>query len=249
MATQRKALTQALRSDGRPVRAADSVRRADGPWASPRRRCGFGCAATTLAPWTDSTVPLLARVYAWLPDRMRATHGRPVRTRLLGRPTIALRGPAAVGFFYDERHIRRTSALPEPVLDTLFGQGAVHTLDGDAHRARKAMFLALLEDEAGVAAPAEHVALQRSEAVTDWGGGRRGVLFDETARILARSICAWAGLRLSDGAARLMAEDCTAMAGSCSARTPKGSTRRRSPTRCGASIPSPRSSAAWPRPT
>ncbi|THA39724.1 cytochrome P450 [Streptomyces sp. A1547] len=166
---------------------------------------------TPLAPWTDSTLPLLARGYAWLPDRMRATRGGPVRTRLLGRPAIALRGPAAIGFFYDERHIRRASALPDPVLDTLFGQGAVHTLDGDAHRARKAMFLALLKDGAGVAALAEHVALHWSEAVTDWDGGRRVVLFDETARILARSVCTWTGLGLSDGDTRQMAEDCTAM--------------------------------------
>ncbi|MEV7728932.1 cytochrome P450 [Streptomyces sp. NPDC087917] len=166
---------------------------------------------TAFAPWTDSTFSLLARGYAWLPDRMRATHGGPVRTRLLGRPTIALRGPEAIGFFYDERNIRRTSALPEPVLDTLFGQGAVHTLDGAAHRARKAMFLALLKDGAGVAALTDHVALQWSRAVGDWGVGRRVVLFDEAALILARSVCAWTGIEFSDDAARQMAEDCTAM--------------------------------------
>ncbi|MFG2989633.1 cytochrome P450 [Streptomyces sp. NPDC048257] len=166
---------------------------------------------TTLAPWTDSTLPLLVRGYAWLPDRMRVTHGGPVRTRLLGRPAIALRGPAAVRFFYDENHISRTSALPEPVLDTLFGQGAVHTLDGAAHRARKAMFLALLKDEAGVAALADHVALQWSVAVGDWTGGRHVVLFDEAALILARSVCEWTGVRLSEEAVRQMAEDCTAM--------------------------------------
>ncbi|MCY0928017.1 cytochrome P450 [Streptomyces sp. H27-H1] len=163
------------------------------------------------APWTDSTLSLLARGYAWLPDRMRATHGGPVRTRLLGRPAIALRGPEAIGFFYDERHIERTSALPEPVLDTLFGQGAVHTLDGDAHRVRKAMFLALLKDGAGIAALTEHVALQWSKAVTGWSDGRKVVLFDEAALILARSVCEWTGVRLSDEQSRQMAEDCTAM--------------------------------------
>lgn len=166
---------------------------------------------TAVAPWTDSSLSLLARGYAWLPDRMRATHGGPVRTRLLGRPTVALRGPEAIGFFYDERNVRRTSALPEPVLDTLFGQGGVHTLDGDAHRARKAMFLALLKDGAGVAALTDHVALQWSEAADDWGDGRRVVLFDEAALILARSVCSWTGVRLSDAAARQMAQDCTAM--------------------------------------
>ncbi|MEV0987873.1 hypothetical protein [Streptomyces sp. NPDC049949] len=68
-----------------------------------------------------------------------------------------MRGPEAVGFFYDEGHVLRAAALPDPVLDTLFGQGAVQTLDGYAHQARKAMFLALLKDETGIAALGEHV--------------------------------------------------------------------------------------------
>ncbi|MFF9498655.1 cytochrome P450 [Streptomyces sp. NPDC014656] len=166
---------------------------------------------TALAPWGDSTLSLLARGYAWLPDRMRATDGGPVRTRLLGRPVVALRGPEAIGFFYDERNVRRASALPGPVLDTLFGRGAVHTLDGDAHRIRKAMFLAVLKDGAGVAALADHVARHWSESVDGWRGGRRVVLFDEAVLILARSVCAWTGIRLSDEAVRRMAVDCAAM--------------------------------------
>ncbi|MFJ8567578.1 hypothetical protein [Streptomyces sp. NPDC093514] len=110
-----------------------------------------------MPPFSDSTLSLLSQGYAWLPNRMRTSTDGTVRTRLLGRPTIALRGPEAVEFFYDERHVLRAAALPDPVLDTLFGQGAVHTLDGDAHRARKAMFLALLKDEAGVAALGDRV--------------------------------------------------------------------------------------------
>ncbi|GHE45979.1 cytochrome P450 [Streptomyces vinaceus] len=166
---------------------------------------------TASAPWTDSTLPLLAGGYAWLPDRMRATDGEPVRTRLLGRPVIALRGPEAIGFFYDERHVKRTAALPGPVLDTLFGRGAVHTLDGDAHRVRKAMFLALLKDGAGVSALAEHVAQHWSKAAAEWEDGRDVVLFDEAAVILARAVCAWVGVERSDEAYRRVAEDCVAM--------------------------------------
>ncbi|MEU8841987.1 cytochrome P450 [Streptomyces roseus] len=166
---------------------------------------------TASAPWTDSTLPLLARGYAWLPDLMRTTDGEPVRTRLLGRPVIALRGPEALGFFYDERHVKRTTALPGPVLDTLFGRGAVHTLDGDAHRVRKALFLALLKDGAGVSTLAEHVAQQWAKAATEWEDGRYVVLFDEAAVILARAVCAWVGVERSDDACRRMAEDCTVM--------------------------------------
>ncbi|MFG2570749.1 cytochrome P450 [Streptomyces sp. NPDC048567] len=85
----------------------------------------------------DSTLSLLLRGYAWLPDRRRRSGGAPVRSRLVGKRVIALHGPAAVRFFYDENHIHRHGTLPEPVIDTLFGQGAVHTLDGEPHRVRK----------------------------------------------------------------------------------------------------------------
>ncbi|MCC8482866.1 cytochrome P450, partial [Streptomyces globisporus] len=98
----------------------------------------------------DSTLPLLLQGYAWLPDRRRRSGGAPVRTRLLGKRAIALHGPAAVRFFYDEQHIRRQDALPQPVIDTLFGQGAVHTLDGERHRVRKALFTGLLKDPSAV---------------------------------------------------------------------------------------------------
>ncbi|MGW6538161.1 cytochrome P450 [Streptomyces sp. NPDC055051] len=182
---------------------------------------------TFRAPWSDSTLALLARGYAWLPDRMRDTDGGPVRTRLLGRPTVALRGPDAIDHFYDERNVRRASALPGPVLDTLFGRGAVHTLDGEAHRVRKAMFLATLKDGAGVAALAEHVARHWSESVDDWRDGRPVVLFDETALILARSVCAWAGIPLSGEAVRRLAVDCTAMVDGFAAPGPRHVRARR----------------------
>ncbi|GAA3504422.1 hypothetical protein GCM10019016_115350 [Streptomyces prasinosporus] len=52
-------------------------------------------------PLIDRTLPLLAERYAWLPDRMRDASGSVVRTRIMGRPALALRGPEAVRFFYD----------------------------------------------------------------------------------------------------------------------------------------------------
>ena len=98
---------------------------------------------------TDDTLPLLLDGYAWLPARLRRA-GRPLQTHLLGQRTVGISGPQAVRFFYDEAHVRRATALPEPVQSTLVGKGAVHTLDGDEHRHRKAMFLSLL-GPAGVA--------------------------------------------------------------------------------------------------
>lgn len=71
----------------------------------------------------DRTPAPLVEGHAWLPNRMRDGTGSVPRTRLLGRPAPAVRGPEAVRVFYDESHVHRHDAVPAPVLDTLFGQG------------------------------------------------------------------------------------------------------------------------------
>lgn len=154
----------------------------------------------------DRTPALLTEGYAWLPNRMRDSTRSVVRTRLLGRPALAVRGPEAVHFFYDESHVHRHGAIPAPVLDTLFGQGAVHTLDGAAHRTRKELFLPLLE--AGhVARLTEHVTKAWDEAVRSWSERERVVLFDEAAVVLTRGVCDWAGVPPRAVEAQTLARD------------------------------------------
>ncbi|MGW7270629.1 cytochrome P450 [Streptomyces sp. NPDC054864] len=162
----------------------------------------------------DSTLPLLSQGYAWLPDLSRRKGPGPVRTRLLGKPAIALRGPAAVAFFYDENHVRRRSALPEPVLSTLFGEGAVHTLDGTEHRGRKALFVSLLKDPSDIARLAQQVAAEWERSSKEWTAHPRVTLFDEVSLLITRAVCRWAGVPLTegpDGEARRTARDLVAM--------------------------------------
>ncbi|MFL9652575.1 cytochrome P450 [Streptomyces sp. PB17] len=161
-------------------------------------------------PLMDRTPALLAEGYAWLPNRMRDRTGPALRTRLLGRPVLAVRGPEAVRFFYDESHVHRHGAVPAPVLDTLFGQGAVHTLDGAAHRARKELFLPLLETDR-VARLTDHVTAAWDEAVRSWSGRPRVVLFDEAAVVLTRGVCDWAGLPPRAVDTETLARDLVAM--------------------------------------
>ena len=149
-------------------------------------------------PLADSSLALLAKGYTWLPDRRRRTTGPVVRTRLMGQHAVALHGPDAVRFFYDEQHVERATALPGPVLSTLFGHGAVHTLDGQAHRARKRMFLSLLTEAEAVADLVADVTEVWDEAVASWSGRPSVVLFDEASRILTRGVCRWAGIPLAD---------------------------------------------------
>ncbi|MEU8578880.1 hypothetical protein AB0C63_36745 [Streptomyces asoensis] len=44
-------------------------------------------------PLVDRSAAALVEGYAWLPNRMRESPGAVVRTRLLGRPAVAPRGP------------------------------------------------------------------------------------------------------------------------------------------------------------
>ncbi|WP_449350371.1 cytochrome P450 [Streptomyces shaanxiensis] len=159
-------------------------------------------------PIADSSLALLAKGYTWLPDRRRRTAAPLVRTRLMGRHAVALHGPEAVRFFYDERHVERGTALPGPVLSTLFGHGAVHTLDGKAHRGRKEMFLSLLTGPQRVAELVDSVTAAWDEAVASWSE-RPVVLFDEASRILTQGVCRWVGIPLAD--AESTARDMVAM--------------------------------------
>ncbi|MFD0851920.1 cytochrome P450, partial [Actinomadura adrarensis] len=119
-------------------------------------------------PIVDSTVVLLSEGYAWLPDLFRKATGPVVHTRLIGRPTTGLHGPDAVRFFYDEDHIVRNPALPEPVLSTLFGHGAVHTLDGDMFRVRKELFVSQLMRPEAVRGMVEQIGAAWDEAIPAW---------------------------------------------------------------------------------
>ncbi|MEU9606026.1 cytochrome P450 [Streptomyces sp. NPDC048057] len=153
----------------------------------------------TQTPVFDSTAALLVKGYGWLPDLRRRAGGAPaVPVRLAGRRGVALHGSAAVEFFYDERHVRREGALPGPVLDTLFGQGAVHTLDGERHSARKALFTAVLKDEQRIAALVERAEEEWDRAEARWPEHEQVVFFDEAARILTRAVHGWAGVPLPD---------------------------------------------------
>jgi fatty-acid peroxygenase len=149
-------------------------------------------------PVTDSSLALLTEGYSWLPDRWRASEGPLVRTRLMGRHAVALHGPEAARFFYDEDHVERHGALPEPVLSTLFGHGAVHTLDGRAHRVRKELFLTLLMDPGGIDRLVEHVGAAWDEAAASWADRPGVVLFDAAAEVITRGVCRWAGLPLDE---------------------------------------------------
>ncbi|UQU63707.1 hypothetical protein COUCH_32715 [Couchioplanes caeruleus] len=135
----------------------------------------------------DQSVPAAIKGYAWLPDLRRAAGELPVPMRVMGRPAVGVCGTEATEFFYGDGHLERHTALPHPVVATLFGKGAVHTLDAEAHRARKALFVSLLMDD-GFETVAELAGEAFDRAADSWRGGPPVTLFDESAKVIARAV-------------------------------------------------------------
>ncbi|TYP82914.1 cytochrome P450 [Blastococcus xanthinilyticus] len=162
-------------------------------------------------PRLENGLKLLAKGYAWLPDERRRSGARTVATRLGGMPAYGIQGPDAARFLYDEDHVRRSHAIPEPVQGTLFGKGAVHTLDGEMHHVRKAMFVALLMREDGIASLVREATDAWDAAVPDWTRRSPVVLFDESSRVIAGSVARWAGIPVRDDEVSALARDLIAM--------------------------------------
>ncbi|GAB3896857.1 hypothetical protein GCM10029964_078860 [Kibdelosporangium lantanae] len=179
----------------------------------------------------DESLSVLREGYGWLPNRRRRTGRDVVRTRVLGQRAVGLCGPEAARFFYDEGNTRRHGALPGPVISTLFGHGAVHTLDGDAHRGRKDLFLSLVTEDT-IADLVASVGEAWDEVAASWPAGRPVVLFDEAARVLTLGVCRWAGVDVDDG----MARDLVAMVDGFATAGPRHCRARRARQRREASL-------------
>lgn len=162
-------------------------------------------------PRLENGLQLLTKGYGWLPDKRRAAGRRTVTARLGGLPVTVIQGPDAARFLYDEDHVRRAHAVPEPVQATLFGKGAVHTLDGEAHRVRKAMFVALLMREDGIASLAQQATQAWDAAVEEWTRRPWIVLWGESGQVLTRAVCRWTGVPLPEDEVADLTRDLQAM--------------------------------------
>jgi fatty-acid peroxygenase len=162
-------------------------------------------------PRLENGLMVLAKGYAWLPDKRRALGRRTVPTRLGGMPAVGVEGQEAARFLYDEKNVLRAGALPEPVQATLFGKGAVHSLDGEAHRVRKAMFVALLMREDGIVSLVQRATQAWDDAARAWAGRPEIVLFDAAAEVIAGAVSRWAGVPVTEDEVPDLARDLVAL--------------------------------------
>lgn len=148
-------------------------------------------------PRFDSSLALLRDGYTFIQKRCAQLNTDIFATRLMGKKTICLHGEEGAVLFYDPTKFIRQGAVPKRVQKTLLGEQGVQTLDGEAHRQRKQLFMSLMSRESiGNLMQVQGAAWQA--AIQDWEQPNTIILFDEVAELLCRSACAWAGVPLSE---------------------------------------------------
>jgi fatty-acid peroxygenase len=177
--------------------------------------------APLIAPG-DQTAAMLADPYRFIARRCHELGADAFETRLLLKRTVCMRGREAAELFYDPERFSRDGAMPSPVRKTLLGEGGVQSLDGEPHRKRKAVFLALTDPER-VRVLGDLFEAEFLKAAEQWEASQRDhvVLYDELHLPLTRAVCAWAGVPLPAADAKRRASQLRALfdaAGSLSPR-------------------------------
>jgi fatty-acid peroxygenase len=145
-------------------------------------------------PAPDSSIFLLREGYEFIWNRCRRFDSDLFQTRIMGKKTICIHGPEAAALFYDTTKFQRHRAVPRRVVTSLFGKGAVHTLDDAMHQTRKAAFLRLMTPAQMERLMAETAQCWR-RAIGRWEQQSGPIVLLEEARcILAEAICNWAGV-------------------------------------------------------
>ncbi|MFL6214652.1 MAG: cytochrome P450 [Blastocatellia bacterium] len=145
----------------------------------------------------DSTLALMSDGYCFISKRCRRYQSDLFQTRLMLQPTICMLGEEAARLFYDASRFQRHGAAPVRMKKTLLGESGVQTLDGEAHRRRKQMFMSLMTPES-VKRLADLTFDQWRSYSEKWERMSRVVLFDEVNEMLCRAVCRWAEVPLKE---------------------------------------------------
>lgn len=172
----------------------------------------------------DASLALLNNGYRFIGERCDRLGSDIFQTRLMLRPFICVSGEDAARMFYHPDRFTRRGSLPPTALMALQDRGSVQQLDGTQHRLRKAMFMSLMSP-AAIARLGDIFDREWQTALKRWERQSRVVLQEEMERLLCRSACIWAGVPLSDSAARKRTTEFAAMidgAGTLGPRNWKG---------------------------
>ena len=167
----------------------------------------------------DHSLSLLREGYLYILNRRQSFQSDIFETRLLGKKAICMGGKEAAAVFYDNSKFKREGVAPNRVAETLFGKKGVQTLDGDAHKHRKQMFMSLMSRERLQILNEIH-AKQWENALDKWQQMEEIELYEETLEIMCRTACEWAGVPVEEEEIKKLADDLRAMFESATAVGP-----------------------------
>lgn len=178
----------------------------------------------------DSTLDLLQEGYLFIKNGVNKYKSDIFETHLLGEKVICISGEEAAKIFYDPELFYRKDATPKRVQKTLFGVGAIQSMDGKAHIHRKKLFMSLMTSSYQNQL-AKLVMENLQSSVEKWEVEENIVLFDEMNEILCRVVCQWAGVPLKESEVKGRAEDFSSMVDAFGAVGPRHWKGRRARTR------------------
>jgi fatty-acid peroxygenase len=141
----------------------------------------------------DTVKGFLFDGYDSISEKSREYDSDVFETQILNKKVIFMRGEEAARLFYDNSRFSREGASPKLVQKTLFGEGGVQGLDGEAHRHRKAMFMDFM-NEASIKKLIEFLNIELDDAIDTWEKAEEIVFFDEINKLIFTAVCNWAAV-------------------------------------------------------
>ena len=178
-----------------------------------------------LASW-ECTYPLARSGYPYISAQCERLGTNLFRSRLMFKKTLFMRGEEAAELFYDDARFSRENAAPTRLKKTLFGEGGIQGLGGEAHHQRKALFLSLMS-QSRIDELMQLVEQHWQLRLNYWEAQASITLLDELHHILCRAACAWCGIPLHNVDAPEMAEQLVLMIEGGAAIGPKHWASRR----------------------
>lgn len=145
----------------------------------------------------DSSLALLSDGYTFISKRCRRHKSDLFETRLMLRKVVCTTGVDAAKMFYVPNRFTRQGAMPITTLRLLQDEGSVATLDAEAHRHRKQMFMNLMTP-AAIDNLTDICTRHWRAQVVQWAAKEHIVLHDAAREVLCRAICEWTGVHLGE---------------------------------------------------
>lgn len=145
----------------------------------------------------DNTLSLAREGNTFISKRCEQYRTDIFQTRLMLKNVVCLRGEEAAKVFYDTNLFKRQGAAPKRAQKTLFGQGGVQGLDGQAHRHRKQAFMSLMTPE-NIRSLVDEFTKAWQTYIPKWQARNQNELLYDASEIICRAACAWAGVGLKE---------------------------------------------------